>query len=268
MIAQPSIIPSATPFDSVADSYDHDFSTSLIGLAQRSAVWSEMDRVFHSGQHILELNCGTGVDALHLGARGVRVDAFDSSRRMIQVARAKPAAGVPVRFEVLEIERLDCVRGLYDGALSNFGGLNCVQDIAGIADELARLVRPGGTVLLCLCSRVCAWEFAWYLARRQPRKAFRRFRGGRTAHVGSAQLRVWYPTVGQLKRAFSLAFRLRRWKGIGVLVPPSYAESLASRHAAWISRAASADRVLSRLPLFRAVADHVLLEFQRLEPRA
>lgn len=267
MISSPSAVYAATPFDSVADSYDSDFTTSLIGLAQRHAVWVELDRAFHSGQHILELNCGTGVDALHLAARSVRVDAFDCSRRMIEVARAKTAGSAPVRFQVLDIERLDRLRGPYDGAFSNFGGLNCVEDIAAIADELERLVRPGGTVLLCLCNRVCAWELAWYLARRQPRKAFRRWRGGRMAHVGSAQLPVWYPTVSQLKRAFAPAFRLRRWKGIGVTVPPSYVEPLARRHAAWIARAAAVDRIVSRLPLFRALADHVLLEFQRLEAR-
>ena len=51
---------------------------SLIGRAQRRVVTKELDRIFHSGQRILELNCGTGVDALHLaGDIGVGVGLGD-----------------------------------------------------------------------------------------------------------------------------------------------------------------------------------------------
>lgn len=263
-----TMVPRSAPFDSVADSYDELFTASHIGSAQRSAVRTEMDRVFHTGQHILELNCGTGVDALHLASRGIRVDAFDSSRCMIQVARRKVSAHAPVRFDVLEIEQLSRIRGPYDGVLSNFGGLNCVEDIGSVADELARLVSPGGTALLCLCNRTCAWEVGWYLARRQPSKAFRRWRSGRLAHIGESEVEVWYPSIRELRGAFAPAFRLRQWKGIGLAVPPSYVEHLARRHSGLLSAAVVSDRVLSRVPLIRAAADHILLEFVRREPHA
>ena len=67
--------PIAAPFDAIAEAYDDVFSNSAIGRAQRRAVWSEMDREFHAGQSVLEINCGTGIDALHLAQRGVSVDA-------------------------------------------------------------------------------------------------------------------------------------------------------------------------------------------------
>jgi ubiquinone/menaquinone biosynthesis C-methylase UbiE len=51
------------PFDRIANVYDDIFSNSRIGLVQRKAVWAELDRNFRPGESILEINCGTGVDA-------------------------------------------------------------------------------------------------------------------------------------------------------------------------------------------------------------
>ena len=51
-----------------------------------------------------------------------------------------------MQFEVTANEEIgnlgEC--GLFDGALSNFSGLNCVEDLAAVARQLASLVKPGG----------------------------------------------------------------------------------------------------------------------------
>ena len=69
----------------------------------------------------------------------------------------------------------------FDGAFSNFGGLNCVANLSQVAQDLARLVKPGGPVVLCLMSRSCLWEWVYYLGRLDFTKAFRRFRKGGVA---------------------------------------------------------------------------------------
>src|SRR5208337_2607391 len=118
------------PFDAVARAYDARFTSSLIGRAQRESVWLEMDRLFRPGQRILDINCGTGVDALHLAARGIHVVACDVSPRMLAVARRRLDAS-PHRhhadLRTLAIEHVGQLEGdgLYDGVLSNFSGLNC-----------------------------------------------------------------------------------------------------------------------------------------------
>jgi ubiquinone/menaquinone biosynthesis C-methylase UbiE len=67
------------PFDALADTYDQTFTFSQIGRAQREAVTREMDRVFRPGGRVLEINCGTGVDAVCLASRGVEVLACDAA---------------------------------------------------------------------------------------------------------------------------------------------------------------------------------------------
>ena len=167
----------AEPFDAIAEAYDDHFTHSLIGKAQRQAVWEEMDRHFRPGQRILEINCGTGVDAEHLARRGVRVVACDSSSGMIAVARRNIAAWSHlVDLRLLSTERIGQLaeEAPFDGALSNFAGLNCVEDLASVARDLARLVRRGGKAVLCVFGRHCLWEILWFTIQVSTKRAFRR----------------------------------------------------------------------------------------------
>ena len=119
--------------------------------------------------------------------------------------------------------------------------------------------------------RLCAWEICYYAPRLKFRKAFRRlagsvalresapasFRDGAPASL--RELTVYYPTVRQLRAAFAPNFHLQRWTGIGLLVPPSYVKL----PAFLVNRCAAIDRLLARIPLLKALADHRLLLFVR-----
>jgi ubiquinone/menaquinone biosynthesis C-methylase UbiE len=259
-----------TPFDTIASTYDHVFSESPIGLAQRNAVWKEMDRSFHTGDRILEINCGTGIDAIHMARRGVNVEACDSAPRMIALAQGRAGAEqLPVRFRCLPIERIGELAppASYDGVLSNFSGLNCVSDLHLVATSLARLVRPGGRVILCVFGTFCVWEILWYLSSRDFRKAFRRFRrhGMQAVLAPSATVTVHYRTVGTLTKIFTPHFRLERRQGVGILVPPSYAASLVSSFPRLLCVAARIDPLIGRCPLVRSTGDHTVLTFRRVQ---
>ncbi len=77
------------PFDALAERYDDTFTMSKIGQAQRASVWKELERAFHLGDRVLEVGCGTGVDACFLAQRGVTVFACDASSQMIAVAQRR-----------------------------------------------------------------------------------------------------------------------------------------------------------------------------------
>src|SRR5581483_4470731 len=79
----------AVPFDSLAADYDRSFTASAIGRHMRAAVWRRLDAAFQPGERVLELNCGTGEDAVYLGRRGVRVLATDISTGMLDITRVK-----------------------------------------------------------------------------------------------------------------------------------------------------------------------------------
>src|ERR1700755_1327236 len=104
-VAQPQAI---LAFDQLATRYDDLFTRSLIGRAQRNAVWNVLAQTFQSGDHVLELNCGTGEDAFFLAGKGVSVVACDASEQMIELARKRhctEAPNSPVMFPRLPIEQ-------------------------------------------------------------------------------------------------------------------------------------------------------------------
>jgi ubiquinone/menaquinone biosynthesis C-methylase UbiE len=238
-------------FDELAARYDELWTNTPVGRAQRNQVWRAIDPLFRPGDRVLDIGCGTGEDAAHLAARGVAVEGTDASPAMIAMARQRSFTAT-----VLRAEQIADLKVVYDGALSNFGVLNCVEDLPAFASDLAPRVRPGGALAVCTMGRFCAWETLYYAARLQFGKASRRISG--TVYETPKFGTVRYPTVQELRSAFA-DFELQRWSGIGLFVPPSYV-SLPARLVALLN---ALDRLFARLPLLRALADHRLLIFVR-----
>ena len=260
----------AAPFDAVAALYDQTFTTSTIGRAQRGAVWRELAKTFRPGDHILDIGCGTGVDACFLAERNIRVLACDPSSQMIDVATRRiqqRRVQKLVRPLVLRAEEVgDLPAGeLFDGAFSNFGALNCVDDLTRVSHGLARLLKPGATAILCWMGPCCMWEMLWYLGQWNTDKAFRRFKPeGISARIANgAFVHVHYPSVTTLGRAFAPKFRLKSVRGIGVAVPPSYLEPWARRHPRLLQLCEQFDSWLGPCPGMRSLGDHVLVRLQR-----
>lgn len=259
-----------SPFDAVARSYDRTFSSSQIGRAQRGEVWRVLAKTFQTGDHILEIGCGTGVDACFLAERNIRVFACDSSLQMIAVTDERLREHELQQFvqtRVLSGEQLSSLPAelTFDGAFSNFGALNCIQDLPGFARDLADRVRPGEIALLCWMGPFCLWEAVWYLAHGNRRKAFRRLkRHGVSAKISNrSSVQVYYPAVRSITKAFSPEFRLQAIRGIGVTVPPSYLEDWVRRHPKMFGMFEKADTILGRCPGVRVLADHILITLRR-----
>jgi ubiquinone/menaquinone biosynthesis C-methylase UbiE len=259
-------------WDAAAVNYDRDFSGTLIGQTRRLSVWRDLERVFHPGQRLLELNCGTGIDAIHLAARGIQVVACDISPHMIQIARQDAITSGFARsldFRVLPTEDLESLasEAPFDGAFSNFSGLNCVEDLSAVSRNLARLLKPGAPLLACVIGHFVPWEIAWFLAHGKPSKALARIRdkgirdNGTIVEAGG--LKIQRPSVREMTRLFAPEFELRSCRGIGIAVPPSYMEHWARRFPAALRLLARADNLIERLPLFRNLGDCILLEFSR-----
>ena len=263
----------ARPFDALAESYDQVFTESPIGQAQRAAVWTELGKAFQPGNRVIEIGCGTGVDACFLAERGVSVVGCDASQAMIQVARqrvcqrAKYFASASVELGTWPAERIATVAldRDFDGAFSNFGVLNCVQNLRQFVRGLATRLKPEAKVLLCFLGPCCLWEIAWFLAHGQPRRALRRFhRRGTTAEFrDGSKVHVSYPGVSTLTRRFAPEFRLHAIKGIGICVPPSYVSSFINRFPRIIDFARRADLLVARRPGLRLIGDHILVTFER-----
>ncbi len=265
---------SAAVFDALAPQYDLLWTSGAIGTLQRNQVWQEISAIFLPGQHVLEMGCGTGVDAVHLAKMGVRVCAMDASIRMLKIARERiEREGLcdSVTFEHRAIEALRDLPGsnLFDGVFSNFGVFNCIQNLHEASWAMAKRVRPGGKVVVCYMSRFCLWETVWYLFHAKPGTAFRRLCAGkeglRTSLGSNFQMQVFYPSAGTLISNLKKYFSPASPRGIGVFVPPSFMENWASRKPRFLSILAMLDSHTRRWPILRAIGDHRLLIFTRTD---
>ena len=269
MVALNEYAPAARFFDRLAPEYDSIFTFSVIGRAQRDIVWQRALATFASGSHILELNCGTGEDALFLAKSGMRVTACDASAGMIQQASNRMATERPnatIEFLVMATENLDALPDnlRFQGVFSNFSGLNCVRDIRSVAQQLAKRVEPGASLLLCLSTRYCLWEIAYYMLRGNWRKAFRRCGGSTLARLGDLEFEVYYPTLVALRKAFVPWFHLRSVTGVGTAVPPSYLESWIAAHPRLLSMLDHIDAMVREWPGVRVLGDHMLVNLERV----
>jgi ubiquinone/menaquinone biosynthesis C-methylase UbiE len=261
----------ATAFDQISGSYDEVFTRSLIGRAQRRRVWNKLLAAFPPGSRLLELNCGTGVDARFLALKNRSVVACDASAAMIAIARQRSIAGTQTaNLEYLQLanEELEFLRNgnVFDGAFSNFSGLNCLEDLSSVAAALAALVRPGGRLLICLWSRICFSELVWFLLHGETKKAVRRIWGKATARIGGIPISVSYPTVRRVGKVFSPSFQLKSHSAVGLFVPPSYVETWIRRYEGVLPKLEQMDGVFADWPVLRDMGDHVLLEFVRCTP--
>ncbi len=254
----------ARAFDELAADYDATFSDSALGRTLRALVWSRLEQVFRPAQRVLELGCGTGVDALALARRGVEVVAIDASPGMIQAARQKAAPPGRVEFHCLPMERLaGAFEGrLFDGVLSNFGAVNCVRDLGALVNDVVPYLCPGAHLVWVVMGRHVPWEWAWFLSQGHWSKAWRRLTRGGVSWRG---LNISYPTPGELATLLRPHFKIERIAPLGVALPPSYAGE-------WLARRPRLSQVLTQLE-YRAqswsalarVADHYIVEATRLD---
>jgi len=223
----------AQPFDQLAASYDADFTDSAIGKLQRNRVWSCLTPLFGktgSPLDILEINCGTGEDAMQLAGLGHRVWATDASSVMIDVANKKlgKTTDIPLHFAVCSFDGLinRFAGKQFDLIFSNFGGLNCIDAPAmkKLGADLLQLTRPGGKLVLVLMSRCCIREIMHYGIRGKFKQAFRRMGRPVDFTVGDQTMKVHYYSPGKLKRLFQPGFKVTGQFPVGLFIPPSYLE--------------------------------------------
>ena len=232
----------------------------------RNVLWDRYARLFCAGQTVLDLGCGTGIDAVFLAQRGIHVMGIDASPAMIAQSRPKLAAAELedlVDLRVLDVARVGSLsQASFDGIISAFAALSATAELDEFAASVARLLVPRGILVVHLLNRWSLWEWLGLLRSRRFGAAWRLGRnpvrnfmiGGRTVphylhHPGAAYARF-----------FQSRFVLRRAYGIGILRPPHTVQRIPSVIIARLDRL---ERPLRGLRPFRGWGRFFVLELER-----
>lgn len=106
-----------------------------------------IDRLRPAGLHVLDAATGTGNTALAAARAGARVDAFDLTEPLLEVARSRAAAeGLDIRFRTGDLLDVPYPDASFDLVVSTFGAFTADDPIRA-AEELVRVCRPGGRVV-------------------------------------------------------------------------------------------------------------------------
>jgi ubiquinone/menaquinone biosynthesis C-methylase UbiE len=115
---------------------------ALDALAELAAV--------QGGDTVLDLACGPGIVSCDLAARGATVLGVDLTPAMLTAAEQRATeAGVSARcrFVIGRMERVEKPEGGFDVVVSRYALHHAAQP-AAVAAEMARLVRPGGRIVV------------------------------------------------------------------------------------------------------------------------
>ncbi|MBC7871706.1 MAG: class I SAM-dependent methyltransferase [Chitinophagaceae bacterium] len=264
--------PKPQAFDPLALRYDNDFTYTQIGQILRSRVHARLETYFRAGDHVLELGCGTGEDALYLAERGVNVIATDTSEKMLVAARGKVGENPLIKVEYLDLQSVGATRRvapttLLDGVFSNFGPLNCLSDWKPLAAWLAEQVKPGGVVMLGVMSPFCVWEIIWHGVHGDFKVATRRLRKNTIFQPEDSviSITVSYPTIRRMTRDFSPYFECIHLESLGLFLPPSDVFAVIEKRPRLLKLLLTFENAFARIPPLALFADHYWIEFRRLE---
>jgi 2-polyprenyl-3-methyl-5-hydroxy-6-metoxy-1,4-benzoquinol methylase len=256
-------------FDSVAADYDGQRGNNELIQDMRSEMWRWLDATFAPHSRLIDIGCGTGLDAIRMAQLGHRITAIDWSPQMAhRTAERASGAGVAECVQTVAIgaQELSQLEGtaLYDGAYSNLGPLNCVPGLDEVSRQCARLLKPGAALVFTVIGRVCPWEMVHYILKGRWARARIRYAPDFVA-VGMNKRTIWthYYQPREFYRYFQGEFELQEYRGLCTFAPPPYLTWMRDRHPRWYDRLWRLDRRLSGFPLLRDIGDHFLMVMKR-----
>ncbi len=256
-------------FDRQSLIFDELYSANSIIQYKRERVRIHLFKYLEPGSNILELNSGTGDDAIFLAQNGHKVHATDISAGMQSKLEEKinrQKLDGTITNEICSFTALNSLekKGPYDVIFSNFAGLNCTGKLDVVLNSFDSLLKPGGIVVLVMLPRFCLWE-TFLILKGKFKTAGRRFFSskGRQANIEGISITCWYYSPRKIIRLLKDKFKLISIEGLCTIVPPSYVETFPEKYPGLFSYLCKTEnRVKSKWP-WKYMGDYYIISFRK-----
>lgn len=251
-------------FTKQSDHFDELDRSNKLASHLRERVRKEVLKWHTKPADILELNCGTGIDAIYYASKGHKVFATDASSGMIRKLEEKlngRASGI--QCKLLSYHEVRQLKGLkFDHIVSNFGGLNCTGNLEEVLNQFYDLLHEKGKVTLVIMPKVCPWELI-QVFKGKFRTAFRRLRGKTVAKVEGISFECFYYNPSFIIRRMRKDFEIRTLKGLFICVPPEFYTGFVERYPRLYKRLAWLDDRISGYFPFNRCCDHFMITLEK-----
>jgi len=258
---------SKVAFDSEAIIYDQIFTYSKIGKTQREIVWKHLLSLISAKniQSVLEINCGTGEDALFLNKKGIAVFPTDISSKMIEETNIKLAKnGFETNSSVVDLRKLNSkiIDKKFDLIFSNFGGLNCVNEpeIKLFFENSSQLFKSKKNYLLVFMGKYCLIEKLYFLFKLKFSQMNRRsFKETINAKLKYDSVETTFYSINQLKKSLPNDLKIVSNYPIGFFIPPSYLESFFMRRNLILNLLKKMESLIQNFSFLSNFSDHFIV---------
>ena len=256
-------------FSKQAPLFDQLYGANSVIAYKRKRVREHILKYANPGSSMLELNCGTGEDALFFAEKGFSIHATDISNEMLSRLDQKLKSSdfkkniSSEHCSFIELESLNN-KGPFDVIFSNFGGLNCSGELDEVLYKLKPLVKPGGVITLVIISNFCLWE-TLLVFKGKFKTAFRRFfsKNGRKAHLEGHHFKCWYYSPSFIKNILEKDFALLDIEGLCTIVPPSYIENFGEKYPGLYSFLERKENSLKSKWPWKYIGDYFIISFKK-----
>jgi ubiquinone/menaquinone biosynthesis C-methylase UbiE len=260
-------------YQKVADYYDHDacnyeeryWSNPVAQRIRQS--FREVVKA-HAFKDVLEIGCGTGLDASHFGAifPEKRIFGIDVSPAMAAHATRKIQELGLQNVQIL-VGNLESLSGhfpeiQFDHIYVFFGALNTVPNLPHMAGLLRNRLKPNGTMVLTFVNKWYLADMLIHLLKFRFRPAFKRLRKNWGGYSDLHHLDSRCFSHREIKEAFDGRFEITQRRGYSIVYPAWY-------RAHWIRRLGhrgsnvlwQADRLLNHTPAW-SLGEYALYSFR------
>ncbi len=253
-------------FSSIYEEYEFLSKHNFIDISRRNLIRNEVNLYLQPQHKILELNSGSGIDAVYFAQKGHFVLATDIAKGAETYISKKIEALnlVNLKFKKCSFTDLKSIENQkFDYIFSNYGGLNCTDNLELIFEQFEELLNPNGYITLVIMPPYYPIEMLTFF--KGNKNAFRRWnKNGTEAKVESQLFKTYYYTPNQVKKALSEKYIHIKTTNIGTFYPSSHYESV-TKLKNLISKLIQFDEWINKLPLMiEGIGDYYIITFKKI----
>lgn len=246
--------------------FDSDDQSNPILKLWRKRVYNHVNQYIKPSSTILEINAGTGIDALYFVKQGHIVHTTDLSTGMISQIKQKSKIFElkgRLTYQQCSFEELDSIGiNKVDYLFSNFGGLNCTNDLSKVTCHFPQLLNPEGIVTLVIMPPFSPWELLWVFKGKLKQALRRLSKQGTLAHLENENFRIYYHSISSIKKALGTSFQLIKCESLGVCSPPPGSVQFHAKHPRLTKLLERLDTSLANIMPFNRWGDHIIATYQ------